>query len=111
MAALSTTSPDSRQTRPELSPREWEVCKLIAMGHSSKAVADRLQVSTRTVDSHRWRAYRNLGATTVQEITLLMVRLGIVSPADVQIATAHLFTPSLTLDDETWKRLEMLSRQ
>jgi two-component system response regulator NreC len=47
-----------------LSPRENEVLRLIALGHTSAEIAAKLQLSRRTVESHRIRIYRKLGLTT-----------------------------------------------
>ena len=47
-----------------LSPRETEVLRLIALGHTSAEIAAKLQLSRRTVESHRIRIYRKLGLTT-----------------------------------------------
>jgi two-component system response regulator NreC len=42
------------QTRPDnLSPRELEILKLIALGHTNGEIAERLVLSVRTVESHR----------------------------------------------------------
>ncbi len=44
-----------------LTSREREIALLAADGESSKAIADRLVLSTRTVDTHLARVYRKLG--------------------------------------------------
>ena len=44
-----------------LSSRELEVARLAAQGHSSKSIAERLYLSTRTVDNHLQRVYAKLG--------------------------------------------------
>jgi DNA-binding CsgD family transcriptional regulator len=46
-----------------LTPREREVALLAAGGHSSRDIGERLQLSTRTVDTHLARVYRKLGIT------------------------------------------------
>jgi DNA-binding CsgD family transcriptional regulator len=47
----------------DLTPREREVVLLAARGLSSRAIAERLEVSVRTVDNLLGRAYRKLGVT------------------------------------------------
>ena len=47
----------------ELTARELEVAQLAANGESSKAIAARLYISTRTVDNHLQSAYSKLGVT------------------------------------------------
>jgi DNA-binding CsgD family transcriptional regulator len=44
-----------------LTSRELEVARLAAAGQSSKAIAGRLGVSVRTVDTHLYRSYAKLG--------------------------------------------------
>jgi DNA-binding CsgD family transcriptional regulator len=48
----------------ELTKREFEIAVLAASGLSSKAVADRLHLSVRTVDNHLQHIYSKLGITT-----------------------------------------------
>jgi len=43
-----------------LSLREREVLQLIAEGHGTKAIADKLCISARTVESHRYRIMKKL---------------------------------------------------
>jgi two-component system, NarL family, response regulator NreC len=45
----------------ELTPREIEVLRLIALGHTNVAIAERLVLSVRTVESHRAHIQRKLG--------------------------------------------------
>lgn len=44
-----------------LSEREQEVLQLVALGHTSKEIADRLSVSAKTVDTYRARGMEKLG--------------------------------------------------
>jgi DNA-binding NarL/FixJ family response regulator len=48
-------------SRRALSPREREVAELATAGLSSRVIAKRLSLSTRTVDNHLGRAYAKLG--------------------------------------------------
>ena len=56
------------QTDGELKPREVEVLRLIALGHTSVEIARKLQVSPRTVESHRERIHKKLGLATQAEL-------------------------------------------
>ncbi|HLY47681.1 MAG TPA: response regulator transcription factor [Solirubrobacteraceae bacterium] len=47
-----------------LSPREVEVLRLIALGHTSVEIAQKLTLSRRTVETHRARIHRKLGLET-----------------------------------------------
>ncbi len=51
-----------------LSPREVEVLRLIALGHTSAEIAEMLHLSRRTVETHRARIQRKLGVTTRAEL-------------------------------------------
>ena len=50
-----------RSAPDELTPREREILLLLAHGQSNKAVARALDISTRTVETHRLRLRRKLG--------------------------------------------------
>ena len=45
--------PDVPDSAEELTPRELEVLRLIAEGHTNRQIADLLSLSVRTVESHR----------------------------------------------------------
>jgi DNA-binding NarL/FixJ family response regulator len=61
-----------------LTPRELEVVKLIAEGHSSDEVAEMLVISTRTVDRHRENVFEKLGMHNRVELTRYAIRRGLV---------------------------------
>jgi two-component system response regulator NreC len=44
-----------------LTPRETEVLRLIALGLTSSEISEKLQLSRRTIDSHRRQIHRKLG--------------------------------------------------
>ena len=50
-----------RSTPDDLTPREREILLLLAHGQSNKGVARALEISTRTVETHRLRLRRKLG--------------------------------------------------
>ena len=45
----------------DLSPRESEVLRLVALGHTNPEIADRLDMSLRTVETHRSHIQQKLG--------------------------------------------------
>jgi len=51
-------------TNSRLTPREVEVLRLIALGHTSVEIARRLNLSPRTIETHRAHICRKLGAST-----------------------------------------------
>ena len=67
-AQLAAQPPES-DTRPDnLSPREVEVLRLIALGHTNGEVASSLFLSVRTVESHRAHIQQKVGVTTRAEL-------------------------------------------
>jgi two-component system response regulator NreC len=52
----------------KLTPREREVLRLIALGHTSVEIAQRLGLSPRTIETHRARIHRKLGLDTRAEL-------------------------------------------
>lgn len=64
-------------TEDELTPRETEVLRLIALGHTSVAIARQLHVSARTVETHRARIHRKLGLATRAEMVRVALRRGL----------------------------------
>jgi two-component system response regulator NreC len=53
--------PSVAETGPGLSSREEEVLRLIAWGYSNKEVAARLDLSVKTIETHKANAMRKLG--------------------------------------------------
>jgi DNA-binding NarL/FixJ family response regulator len=64
----------------ELSPRESEVVKLIAEGHTSREIADILSISVNTVERHRHNVLEKLDLRDRVALTLYAVRRGLVQP-------------------------------
>ncbi|MFG1672999.1 LuxR C-terminal-related transcriptional regulator [Micromonospora sp. NPDC049282] len=62
------STPALRLLRPALSDREWEIAHLAADGLTSRAIAERLYLSTRTVENHLQRVYSKLGVTRRSEL-------------------------------------------
>jgi DNA-binding CsgD family transcriptional regulator len=57
-----------------LSDREAEIVMLIGVGLSNRAVAERLTLSIRTVESHIYRAMMKTGTTSRDELAALLPR-------------------------------------
>ncbi len=64
----------------ELSPREGEVVKLIAEGHTSREIAQVLSISVNTVERHRQNVLEKLELRDRVALTLYAVRRGLVQP-------------------------------
>jgi len=72
----------SGETTPKdpLTPREVEVVKLIAEGHTSEEIAGQLFISKKTVDRHRANVLEKLGMRNRVELTRYAIRRGLVEP-------------------------------
>lgn len=63
-----------------LSPRELEVLKLVAEGHSSDDIAEQLVISRKTVDRHRANILEKLGMRHRVDLTRYAIKRGLVEP-------------------------------
>jgi DNA-binding NarL/FixJ family response regulator len=63
-----------------LTPRESEIVKLIAEGHTSKEIASALVISEKTVERHRANVLEKLGMRDRVELTRYAIRVGLVEP-------------------------------
>jgi len=61
-----------------LTPRQREVLQLIAEGNTTKAIASRLGLSVKTVETHRAQLMERLDVHDVAALVRLAVRLGLV---------------------------------
>ncbi len=62
-----------------LSDREREVLQLVAEGKSTKQIALKLHISTKTVETHRRQIMNKLDIHTVAELTKYAIRKGLTS--------------------------------
>jgi two-component system response regulator NreC len=62
-----------------LSPRETEVLRLIALGHTSAEIALKLHLSRRTIETHRASIHRKLGLDTRAELVRFALRRGLIA--------------------------------
>jgi two-component system, NarL family, response regulator NreC len=62
-----------------LSARERDVLRLIGLGHTNPEIAGRLGLSVRTVEAHRARLQRKLGATSRSELVRHALDRGLVA--------------------------------
>ena len=61
-----------------LTPRQREILQLVAEGHTSKDIAQRLGLSYRTVETHRNQMMKRLGVTDIAGLVRFAVRSGVV---------------------------------
>ncbi|MBP9148265.1 MAG: response regulator transcription factor [Rhodoferax sp.] len=70
---------DEEQPAAALSPRQREVLQLVAEGHSTKEIARRLDLSVKTVDTHRSQLMKQLDIHEVAGLVRYALRVGLVS--------------------------------
>lgn len=61
-----------------LTPRELEIVQLVAEGYINKEIADKLQISIRTVDSHKNNIINKLKLKTSVDIVKFAIKHGLV---------------------------------
>ena len=61
-----------------LTRRQREVLQLVAEGHSTKEIAHRLELSAKTVDTHRAQLMERLGVHGVPALVRYALRVGMV---------------------------------
>jgi DNA-binding NarL/FixJ family response regulator len=63
-----------------LTPRETEIVKLVAEGHTSKEIAELLVISVKTVERHRANVLEKLGMRDRVDLTRYAIRRGLIEP-------------------------------
>jgi DNA-binding NarL/FixJ family response regulator len=76
---LEALSKDNLKETVNLSDREKEVLQLLAEGKSTKEIANELNLSAKTIESHRKNIMTKLNIHTIPELTKYAVRMGITS--------------------------------
>jgi DNA-binding NarL/FixJ family response regulator len=76
-AALS-----ARRRMETLSPRQLQVFRLIAEGHTTREIGRRLRVSVKTAETHRTEVMKRLNLHDVVSVVRYAVRVGIVPASD-----------------------------
>lgn len=69
----------------KLTPTELEILKDIALGQTTKEIAERRFSSFHTVNTHRKNIFRKLGVNNVHEATKYALRAGLVDSAEYYI--------------------------
>jgi two-component system response regulator NreC len=75
---LRLAEPSVPNSKP-LTPREREVLQLVTEGVTSKEISTRLNLSIKTVDTHRRQIMAKLGVANVADLTKYAIRMGITS--------------------------------
>jgi RNA polymerase sigma factor (sigma-70 family) len=71
----------SGETSPleQLSPREREILQLVAEGKTSQEIAQRLSISSKTVDTYRSRLMHKIGVEDVAGLVKFAIQHGVIS--------------------------------
>jgi len=69
---------DEDDERPALSPRETDVLRLMALGHTNREIAEQLSLSVRTVETHRAHIQQKLGLSSRPELTRYALSHGLI---------------------------------
>jgi DNA-binding NarL/FixJ family response regulator len=77
---VSGVATERERAAVQITAREREVLELMANGHSNQAIGERLSISVKTVEAHRARLFKKLGASNVADAVLLAIRTGLVMP-------------------------------
>lgn len=77
---VSGVATERERAAVQITAREKEVLELMANGHSNQAIGERLSISVKTVEAHRARLFKKLGASNVADAVLLAIRTGLVMP-------------------------------
>ena len=67
-----------KTSSPSLTPREEEIVKLLAQGHSVKVSAQMLGVSMKTVEAHKFNLMRKLGIHNKAQLVTYAIQMKIV---------------------------------
>ena len=69
---------DPRAFLPELTARQLEVLRMIAEGHTTKEIARRLEISVKTVETHRAQIMHRLDIHDIAGLVRYALRIGLV---------------------------------
>lgn len=71
-----TRKAEAKNRLASLTPREHEVMLLIVTGHANKEIATKLDISTRTIETHRGRIMEKTGAQSLTELIAIALASG-----------------------------------
>ena len=77
-AAISAAI-EKREPLSKLTSRQVEVLRLVAEGHRTREIADKLSLSIKTVESHRGELMKRLGMHDVVSLVRYALRSGLVA--------------------------------
>lgn len=82
---INSFSPDKSNAVSSLTERETEVLKLVSLGNASKEIADKLNISTHTVITHRKNITEKLGIKSISGLTVYAILNKIIDTDELSI--------------------------
>jgi two-component system, NarL family, response regulator NreC len=80
VAAVQRPAASHRNALDVLSPREMDVLRLVALGHTNQEIAARLCISEKTVETHRAHVFSKLGLRTRADLVRFALEHGLLAP-------------------------------
>ncbi len=77
--------PESTAGENDLTQREKEILRLVAMGHSNKEIADSLFISIHTVITHRKNVTGKLGIKSISGLTVYAIINRLIDPSQIDL--------------------------
>jgi len=81
LAAAIVNAIQKRAALAKLTSRQVEVLRLVAEGHRTREIANRLSLSVKTVESHRGEVMKRLEMHDVVSLVRYAMRVGLISAA------------------------------
>jgi len=81
LGAALATAPNAAGPDDDLTARELEILRLIALGHTNSEIAGQLYLSVRTVETHRAHIQQKLGRSTRAELVRYALEHGLLEDA------------------------------
>lgn len=83
VSELTRFQSTKQERQKQLSEREWQVLRLIALGYTNQQIADRLSLSVKTVETYRARIADKLGLRTRAELVKYALQHGLLDEEPV----------------------------
>ena len=82
MTELMMLAESQQEEKTALTPTETEILKDIALGMTTREIAEKRFSSFHTVNTHRKNIFRKLGVNNVHEATKYALRAGLIDSAE-----------------------------
>jgi len=82
---INSFNPEKSNAISSLTERETEVLKLVSLGNASKEIADKLNISTHTVITHRKNITEKLGIKSISGLTVYAILNKIIDTDELSI--------------------------